>query len=140
MRQLAGNKITDEFLKTLWLQRLPQQTQAILSVSEDKLDKLALMADKIGDSGQNCVSEIQRDKAFELHELKAQISELAEQVKRLSRSRDRSPWRGKTGSPYRKRSQSSRRERKSEKCWYHEKFGDAAKRCRSPCSARVPEN
>ncbi|XP_023236255.1 uncharacterized protein LOC111635512 [Centruroides sculpturatus] len=47
MRQLASNKVGEEFLRTLWIQRLPKETQAILSVSDGDLDKLAQMADKI---------------------------------------------------------------------------------------------
>ncbi|GFT09136.1 uncharacterized protein NPIL_454041 [Nephila pilipes] len=44
MKSLVGNSISDEVIKSLWLQRLPQQTQAIFSISNDTLDK---MADKI---------------------------------------------------------------------------------------------
>ncbi|GFY64704.1 uncharacterized protein TNIN_160401 [Trichonephila inaurata madagascariensis] len=32
MKSLAGSSISDELIKSLWLQRLPQQTQAILSI------------------------------------------------------------------------------------------------------------
>lgn len=140
MKQLAGDKVKDDFLKTLWLQRLPQQAQAILSVTEDTLalDKLAVMADKISDSSFGSVSEIQKDKQSELSELKAQISELSEQVRRLSRPRDKSP--GRRRFNYRNRSKSARRQQSSNKCWYHENFGAAAKKCRSPCSERHSEN
>ncbi|GFS80387.1 putative gypsy-29-i nvi [Nephila pilipes] len=47
MKSLAGNSISDEVIKSLWLQKLPQQTQAILTISNDTLDKIAEMADKI---------------------------------------------------------------------------------------------
>ncbi|GFT85936.1 uncharacterized protein NPIL_77711 [Nephila pilipes] len=47
MKSLAGNSISDEIIKSLWLQRLPQQTQAILTISNYTLDKIAEMADKI---------------------------------------------------------------------------------------------
>ncbi|GFR09298.1 uncharacterized protein TNCT_241751 [Trichonephila clavata] len=47
MKSLAGSKISEEFLKTLWYKLLPQQVQAILSVSKDTLTNLAEMADKI---------------------------------------------------------------------------------------------
>ncbi|GFS93388.1 uncharacterized protein NPIL_118781 [Nephila pilipes] len=47
MKSLAGNSISDEIIKSLWLQRLPQQTQVILTISNDTLDKIAEMADKI---------------------------------------------------------------------------------------------
>ncbi|GFU56457.1 integrase catalytic domain-containing protein [Nephila pilipes] len=47
MKSLAGNSISDEVIKSLWLQRLPQQTKAILTMSNDTLNKIAEMADKI---------------------------------------------------------------------------------------------
>ncbi|GFY74441.1 uncharacterized protein TNIN_166291, partial [Trichonephila inaurata madagascariensis] len=37
MKSLVGSSISDELIKSLWLQRLPQQTQAILSISKDSL-------------------------------------------------------------------------------------------------------
>ncbi|GFY60779.1 uncharacterized protein TNIN_107321 [Trichonephila inaurata madagascariensis] len=47
MKSLAGSSISDELIKSLWLQRLPQQTQAILSIIKDSLNNIAEMADKI---------------------------------------------------------------------------------------------
>ncbi|GFY53803.1 uncharacterized protein K02A2.6 [Trichonephila inaurata madagascariensis] len=47
MKSLAGSSISDELIKSLWLQRLPQQTQAILSISKDSLNNIAEMAAKI---------------------------------------------------------------------------------------------
>ncbi|XP_055929798.1 uncharacterized protein LOC129960404 [Argiope bruennichi] len=50
MRELGGcTGIKDDFLKTLWLQRLPSEIQAILSISSEPLDNLANMADKIAE-------------------------------------------------------------------------------------------
>lgn len=107
MRQLAGKTLGEEFLKTLWLQRLTPQAQAILSVSDDKLDKLALMADKIHDTAESRVEEINspKDSFPELSELRAQISELSKQVQRLSRSRERNSYDRQKYSPHRNRSQ-----------------------------------
>ncbi|XP_037959783.1 uncharacterized protein LOC119689109 [Teleopsis dalmanni] len=50
MRTLSQGKVSEELLKQLWMQRLPLQVKAILSVSEDNLDKLSVMADKICDT------------------------------------------------------------------------------------------
>jgi hypothetical protein len=47
MKGLAGSSTSEEVIKSLWLQRLPQQTQAILSISKDPLNNIAKMADKI---------------------------------------------------------------------------------------------
>ncbi|GFY57442.1 uncharacterized protein TNIN_168521 [Trichonephila inaurata madagascariensis] len=47
VKNLAGSKFSEEFLKTLWYKRLSQQVQAILFVSKDTLTNLTEMADKI---------------------------------------------------------------------------------------------
>ncbi|GFS49351.1 uncharacterized protein TNCV_2411221 [Trichonephila clavipes] len=47
MKSLSGSSISDELIKSLWLQRLSQQTQAILSISKDSLNNIEEMADKI---------------------------------------------------------------------------------------------
>ena len=49
MRNLADNKITDEVLRSLWLQRLPISMQQILSVSSETLDGLSKIADKVNE-------------------------------------------------------------------------------------------
>ncbi|GFY53072.1 transposon Tf2-11 polyprotein [Trichonephila inaurata madagascariensis] len=49
MKELSGGQLQDEFLKNLWLQRLPSQIQTVLSVSSETLDKLAEIADKVAD-------------------------------------------------------------------------------------------
>lgn len=127
MKQLAGTILGEEILKTLWLQRLPNQIQAILSVSDDSLEKLAAMADKIHETTGANVEALHssKDSFSEMSELRMQIAELTKQVQRLSRNRER-----KNSSPHRKRSKTPK---KFEQCWYHFKFGDAAKRCKSPC-------
>lgn len=47
MRELAGNRLTDEFLRSLWLQRLPSQAQAILSSDDGDIPRLLTTADRI---------------------------------------------------------------------------------------------
>lgn len=52
MRTLAGTNVTDNMLRTLWLQRLPTRIQELLTVLDDmNLDKLAACADKAHDRG-----------------------------------------------------------------------------------------
>lgn len=46
MRELAGENFTYSALKFLFLQRLPQQSQAIFSISDQLLDQLARLADQ----------------------------------------------------------------------------------------------
>lgn len=140
MRQLAGSKLNEDLLKTLWLQRLSPQTQAILSVSNDTLEKLADMADKIvessGAANPHCYAVSQSEVREEISELRQQIAELTEQMRRFSqprardgnaRQRSRSRDRPNT-SGYR----SPQRER-YDLCWYHARFGSRASKCRAPC-------
>ena len=48
MKTLAGTKMQEDFLKTLWLQRLPTNVQLVLSGADGlKFDKIAEMVDKM---------------------------------------------------------------------------------------------
>lgn len=136
MKQLAGKTLGDDFLKTLWLQRLPTQVQAILSVSEDNLEKLAVMADKIHETTGATVEEVysQKTSSSEVSELRAQVAELTRQIERLARGRERQK---RDTSLRRRRSQTPKT---NGLCWYHWKFGDGAKRCRPPCKYTPQEN
>ena len=45
MRNLAQNGVSEELLKSLWLQRLSQQVQAILIAIKHELEKLSQLAE-----------------------------------------------------------------------------------------------
>jgi len=47
MKNLAAGSLTPEALKILWLQRLPQQISTVLMVSQDNIDNLAVLADRM---------------------------------------------------------------------------------------------
>lgn len=130
MRRMSG-KLEDEFLKNLWLQRLPLHIQAALSTSEDDLKKLAIKADKIHDLTGTRVNELSiKVPQAEVSELRAQVAELNKKLDRFS-MRDQGNSRGQ-----RRRSFSRPRNRPRSpfrECWYHWKFGDRAERCLSPC-------
>lgn len=147
MKELAGTRVSEEFLKSLWLQRLPQQTQAILSVSAETLFKQAALADKISQvadhsatlcsisststsSSPPTTSSLQK----EIHALSRKIDELMQSGSRSrgrSTNRQRSKSRGRSFS----RSDSSR-----DLCWYHFKFQDKANKCVKPCNYSKSEN
>ncbi|GBP00671.1 hypothetical protein EVAR_71212_1 [Eumeta japonica] len=130
MRSLANSGVTEDFLRSMWLQCLPQQTQAILATSAESLDNLAIMADKIGEisnSNLNNIAGIQTTN--ELSELKQQIFVLTEAVKNLQMSR------GQHSSRSVSRNRSRRRYNNNKQvCYYHRKFGNNAHSCRKPCS------
>jgi hypothetical protein len=138
MHTLAGKKISDEVLKTLWLQRLPIHTQQILSVSKDTLPDLAEMADKITEvTGHTpTISEVSRNETISLQSLQSQISTLTVAVDRLSRYREKNfnkKGRVRSNSRSRERSSGDGTPKRKPYCWYHFKFGRKASKCIKPC-------
>ncbi|XP_023239033.1 uncharacterized protein LOC111637694 [Centruroides sculpturatus] len=138
MRELATNRISDDMLKTLWLQRLPTAAQQILAVSGEDLTKVAKLADKICEvttpMGQiQAVSPLPAENHVDaIAQLKEQISQLSLQIQQITESKpyQRSRHRScRFSSPHRNRSTSEGRK----VCWYHRKFGDKANKCTSPC-------
>ncbi|KAF8796314.1 hypothetical protein HNY73_000701 [Argiope bruennichi] len=156
MRELGGGTgIKDDFLKTLWLQRLPSEMQAILSISSEPLDNLANMADKIAEvrisSTDSSVFAVSRSaesnamrKASTLDEftaLRSEIAALSKQVQRFSRDRSRGPFHRKNRHRSFSRGRSGDRGRKF--CYYHARFGEKALKCVTPCAYSTnadPEN
>lgn len=109
MRTLAGANVTDNMLRTLWLQRLPIRTQELLTILDDvNLDKLAAYADKAHDrgSGQGVIAIADTTSTNTLQTLNNQISELAKSVAAIGkkRSRFRLRTRSRTRSGSRQRS------------------------------------
>lgn len=129
MQRLAADNLSDDALRTLWMQRLPLNVQQILSVSSDKLSGLAKIADKIHDvSGLvPTISAVQHDARFTA--LEKQISKLSESIERLSRTPSR--FRRSMSPNRRKLSPSPINHQKL--CWYHHRFGKNARKCTSPC-------
>lgn len=148
MKELASGKVSDDLLKTLWLQRLPTQVKVILAASDDTVTNLAHMADKIIEvadlknnygnisSTENVVTRSTtrsvETESSQFTRLEKQIAALSMKVERLTRenrtNRERSRSRGK-----RPTSNISRDKPKHEFCWYHFKYGDDATKCKEPC-------
>lgn len=138
LRNLAGTTVHEDFLRTLWLGRLPEIMQAILAAQADlTLDKVAEIADKIKETHSpriqvNAVSQ----SVSAVDELTQQVKQLALKVEELSRSRpefrERYRSRSRSSTPYRHSGAESHSQ--GEFCWYHARFGDNAKKCRSPCT------
>lgn len=131
MTRLGGTSVTQELLKSLWMQRLPSHTQAILAMSEDQLPKLAQMADKITEIHQPqtfavAANHATDDLALTIEKLGKQVEELRTSFQRQSRhrhrSRSRPPNRG-----------SAPVNNSSGVCWYHRKFKEQARKCSTPC-------
>lgn len=144
---VAGRGLGEDALKSLWLQRLSTQCQAILSTSNESLENIATMADKIyevsgpeicsissanasnsGSSENSLVNKIDF-----LCQQVSQIDFLSKQVAELKRSRNES----RSDSRNRRfRSRSKSHSNVSDGltlCWYHTKFNDKAYHCKIGC-------
>lgn len=134
MRNLGAGKVSDEVLRSLWLQRLPVSIQQILSAcSESTLDGLAKVADKVNEVS-GCTIGVAGIGKFDVHELRNEIASLREEVKQLSlNSRQRYRNQDRDRSVSRKRENSRKRSESSGLCWYHRRFGVKARDCIKPC-------
>lgn len=141
MQELAGPLVGAELLKSLWLQRLPAQMQAILASSDIELKKLAAMADKIADvTSPNQLSSIDLKGTTNdsgatqkvLNDLQHQISDLNRKVDKLFVACSRSRSRSRNSS--KQRGLVNRSPSRNTVCWYHVRFGEKATKCIKPCS------
>lgn len=166
MKSLANNKIMDDARKTLWLQRLPNQVQLILSASQGvDIAKMAEIADKIvevNNSSGASIAAVTRAQTSatptldvtpihknltppadaasgEIAQLQAQISNLTKMVKelRVNRNRPRSGERWR--GRFRSRTPGPGSNKEGE-CFYHRRFGTKARKCTRPCLHYNPEN
>lgn len=138
MRQLWSGPANDDFLRELFLQRLPSNVRMTLVPSGDELtlEKLADMADRILELATPTIGAVHTlppQASPEVQSLRAEIRQLQELVKSMStrprESRHRSPTPGPRRSP------SPARPSRDDPtlCWYHQRFGGAATKCRQPC-------
>lgn len=146
MRELSANRVSDAVLKSLWLQRLSTQIQAILSVSDQNLNMLATMADKVAEvtttptlhavnstniplqTPCSCSPNVIDDLVTEMRNLTARVDAL---------SRGRSETNTKDPRPENRRRSLSRSRSNNHingVCRYHYKFKDKANFCILPCS------
>lgn len=134
MKKLAGNKVTNEFMRTLWTRCLPNSVSAILSTSEADLDGLAKMADKIMEVGdfRGHIAAISTSSTNatddRIARLEKKIDELSKHLRNISTNRSRS--RSKT--PAKKPDITDNSDKPY--CWYHFKYADKANKCIPPCT------
>lgn len=136
LRQLGGENINADFLKNIWLQRLPPPVQAILVTIKGDSSILTNVADSVMETGgYNRLQKISITAGTSASKtsntpttIEAKIDELTRRFDQLERSRSRSR------SASNQRNNSTSRE-KSTFCWYHRRFGDKALKCNQPdCS------
>ncbi|GFS99736.1 hypothetical protein TNCV_1095541 [Trichonephila clavipes] len=124
MRALAGTDVLEKALRTLWLNKMPDSVKCIVIVSEEHLDKIAAIADKIVEMAPRTVDIAAVQNSAGVDQLMAKIATLEGQIASLKLQRKfQSP------SPHhhqrsRSRSKSRRRYNPQGKyCYYHFRFG-----------------
>ena len=140
MQQLLGDKLgtsadANTFLREPFLQRLPPNVRMVLASTDTSmsLNKLADMADKVMEVATPTVSAITdtRTDTLEVKQLREEVARLADLVASpTTRSRRRS-----TSRPRRPQSPAPQNPPPEDSlCWYHAKYGEAAQKCKDPCS------
>ena len=131
MQQLLGDKAasTDSsFLRELFLQRMPGNIRMVLASTADtvSLEELATLADKVMDVTTPSIAAVHPPQIVtDVELLRAEVSRLTEVISSFTSSRQ--PRRsGRSPSP--------RPPTDSSLCWYHQRFGKDARKCRPPCS------
>ncbi|XP_047989836.1 uncharacterized protein LOC125229100 [Leguminivora glycinivorella] len=139
LQNLVGPGLPEDFLRSIWVNRLPQRTQDIVaSQLKSSLEDLAELADRLHDvvapapqvAAASLPSTSSDTLMLQIAELSRRMQALDAKVGRMTRPRERSSSHTRQRSTS-KRSNSSYR--KFPTCWYHHKFGEQAKRCIKPC-------
>lgn len=142
LQHLAGVAVPEDFLRSIWMSRLPINLQSIVAAHRNSLPlgELAELADSVHDIAPTspqvaAATTSKTDSAMEIMarqitELTKQVSALTAKIDNRSRSRTRSTGHQQHRTPSR-RSQSNYR--KFPTCWYHNKFGQNATKCHRPC-------
>lgn len=114
-----------------------QKTRMVLASADSSmdLDKLADMADKVMEVAAPTVAAVSDTRSdctdnSEVKQLREEVARLADLVASLTtRPRRRSSFR-----PRRAASPAPTNPPQNSLCWYHTKFGEAAQKCKDPCS------
>lgn len=154
LQQLAGPTVPTDFIRSIWSSRLPANLQTIVAMQANStLEEVAELVDRINDivpvntqvaatstpvPGQVASSQSTTDQpgsAIEaltqtVAELTRKLDVMSAQLRnRSSRSRSRGRY-----NQNRHRSHSRSNNRDNRYCFYHNRFGDNARRCTQPCA------
>lgn len=140
MRSLGGtDDISEKVLRTLWLEKMPDSVKNILVVSDESLDKLATMADKIVEMNPRTVEVAVATKQTPgcIDELISKISALELQIAAMQGQRNSRGSSRDYSNRNRNRSKSRRRYDPNGKyCFFHYKYGKKClpEKCVPPCT------
>lgn len=139
LQTLAGPAIPDDFLRTLWASRLPNNIQTVIATQADaSLETVADLADKVSEIAPTNNHVAATTSANLLTEMQMQIMELTKEIASLKSHTHR---RGRSRDNDRSQDRNSRsrsRQRNPDYCFYHNRFGNRATRCTIPCKYPTP--
>ncbi|CAH8653085.1 unnamed protein product [Heterobilharzia americana] len=148
MREVTGARIFDDGLfRELFLSKLSQPVQTVLvTLQSVPLDDLAASADKILEISSRPVSNVYSVCDKPEHQ-DSEVIKLCNSVKQLLRSRSTSSCRTPQKRYLEHRSNSRgcpktepNRVENPEWCWFHNTYGDEARKCRKPCRFKKDTN
>ncbi|GFU43099.1 retrovirus-related Pol polyprotein from transposon 17.6 [Trichonephila clavipes] len=146
MKELSNGQLQDDFLQSLWLQRMSPHIQTVLSASSEPLNKLAIIADKVsevvGASSTICAAKTVPPPSQSsscnaqptMDSLARQIQELSLQVAELTRERNSSLHQRYSSDRRRSHSRFRSVNKGSGICYYHRRYKEQARKCVSPCA------
>lgn len=142
MKELACNKVGEDLLRTLWLQKLPITIQTILSTKTEPLEQLTSLADTMFEvvncSSVQAVSTSSKNDIDDLvnviRKLDGKIEAFSKRVSEPSKSRyltsqSRSPTPTKASSV-----------KQGTFCYYHTHYGKKANKCKKPCAFQLKKS
>lgn len=149
LQDLAGPNVPQDFLRTIWSNRLPGNIQTVLaSQPNHSLEQLADLADRIQEisapANVAATSSVGPSTGSEIAELRKMVEHLTmkldEHTRTSSRSnRSRPQYRSQRTSS-RSRTRSASNYRRYPICWYHAKYGSKAHKCQKPCDYNTAGN
>lgn len=133
MRRTGGAGCSDKILANIWVRALPPTVRSILAaMSTATLDEQAKVADKIMEAPKNEIDSVQdTSSTHQQSSLEAQVAALTKKLDDLLREQHRRPWNRRDSHPrrYNSHHRSQSRERGPFICYYHRRYGNAAKKC-----------
>jgi hypothetical protein len=135
MKTLAGENVIGTALENLFYQRLPDTIKAILTASTGNLEAKANLADKIMEMVPQNISQVSQEPLNQqIEALRKEMHSLFNKKIPANKPRD---TRNRSKTPNRKADKTTNQNNENEDyCWFHNRFGDKARRCREPCSFR----
>lgn len=141
MQQLAGKDISGKALKTFWMAKLPPNMQNILIISDEPIDKIAIMADKIAENtskpeNHNFCHSINKTLEDRIKSLEERINKLENQDKIIIQNKPHPRSYSRSREREKNNSKNINKTTYNGLCYFHFKYGDKCRKekCYEPCN------